>query len=162
VLNHTKTKCKFWILENYLSPSFKEFIPQMAKEYGFEIGFVSYNWPSWLNKQTEKQRIMSAHPPRVHAHTLRAHSPAHTRAHIRIRTDAQVQSRTHTHKLAHTTTQKRIHLDYAHSHSFADTHTHTHTHTGTHTNLPGFQVRLKTCDGCSPLLVIGPGGATRF
>merc|ERR1719230_2415856 len=33
-------------------------IPHLAKEYGFEIGFVSYNWPSWLNKQTEKQRII--------------------------------------------------------------------------------------------------------
>ena len=45
VLNHTKTKVKFWMLENYVSPWFKEFMPHMAKEYGFEIGLVSYNWP---------------------------------------------------------------------------------------------------------------------
>ena len=103
MLNHTKTKCKFWILENYLSPSFKEFIPQMAKEYGFEIGFVSYNWPSWLNKQTEKQRIMSARPPRVHAHILRAHAPAHMRArtYAYAQTHRCSRARTHTQTCAH-------------------------------------------------------------
>ncbi len=30
----------------------------MAKEYGFEYELVTYKWPAWLHKQTEKQRII--------------------------------------------------------------------------------------------------------
>jgi UDP-glucose:glycoprotein glucosyltransferase len=30
----------------------------MAKQYGFEYELVTYKWPSWLHKQTEKQRII--------------------------------------------------------------------------------------------------------
>ena len=33
----------------------------MAKEYDFEYELVSYKWPTWLNKQTEKQRIIWAY-----------------------------------------------------------------------------------------------------
>ena len=25
---------------------------------GFEVGYVSYTWPSWLTQQTQKQRII--------------------------------------------------------------------------------------------------------
>ncbi|KAJ8384299.1 hypothetical protein AAFF_G00206560 [Aldrovandia affinis] len=58
VLKHTKTPVKFWFLKNYLSPSFKEFIPYMAEEYGFQYELVQYKWPRWLHQQTEKQRII--------------------------------------------------------------------------------------------------------
>ncbi|KAK7904184.1 hypothetical protein WMY93_016791 [Mugilogobius chulae] len=58
VLKHTKTPVKFWFLKNYLSPTFKEFIPHMAKEYGFQYELVQYKWPRWLHQQTEKQRII--------------------------------------------------------------------------------------------------------
>ncbi|XP_062620063.1 UDP-glucose:glycoprotein glucosyltransferase 1-like [Saccostrea cucullata] len=58
VLKHTKSQVKFWFLKNYLSPSFKDFIPKMAKEYGFEYELVQYKWPRWLNQQKEKQRVM--------------------------------------------------------------------------------------------------------
>lgn len=33
----------------------------MAQEYGFEYELVTYKWPSWLHKQTEKQRIIWAY-----------------------------------------------------------------------------------------------------
>jgi hypothetical protein len=36
-------------------------IPHMAREYGFEYDLVTYKWPSWLHKQTEKQRIIWAY-----------------------------------------------------------------------------------------------------
>jgi len=36
----------------------KNFIPHMAKEYGFEYELVQYKWPRWLHQQTEKQRII--------------------------------------------------------------------------------------------------------
>ncbi|KAF4089528.1 hypothetical protein AMELA_G00068190 [Ameiurus melas] len=58
VLKHTKTPVKFWFLKNYLSPTFKEFIPYMAQEYGFQYELVQYKWPRWLHQQTEKQRII--------------------------------------------------------------------------------------------------------
>uniref|UniRef100_A0A8B9JKG7 UDP-glucose ceramide glucosyltransferase-like 1 n=1 Tax=Astyanax mexicanus TaxID=7994 RepID=A0A8B9JKG7_ASTMX len=58
VLKHTKTPVKFWFLKNYLSPTFKEWIPYMAKEYGFQYELVQYKWPRWLHQQTEKQRII--------------------------------------------------------------------------------------------------------
>nr|XP_054771675.1 UDP-glucose:glycoprotein glucosyltransferase 1-like [Lytechinus pictus] len=58
VLKHTKSPVKFWFLKNYLSPSFKEIIPDMAKEYNFEYELVQYKWPRWLHQQTEKQRMI--------------------------------------------------------------------------------------------------------
>ncbi|XP_059489463.1 UDP-glucose:glycoprotein glucosyltransferase isoform X2 [Neocloeon triangulifer] len=58
VIKHTKTPVKFWFLKNYLSPTFKDFLPHMAKEYGFEYGLVEYKWPRWLHQQTEKQRMI--------------------------------------------------------------------------------------------------------
>ncbi|KAL3846980.1 hypothetical protein ACJMK2_017920, partial [Sinanodonta woodiana] len=58
VLKNTKSKVKFWFLKNYLSPTFKAFIPHYAKEYGFEYELVQYKWPRWLNQQKEKQRII--------------------------------------------------------------------------------------------------------
>ncbi|GAB0179273.1 UDP-glucose:glycoprotein glucosyltransferase 2 [Grus japonensis] len=58
VLRHTKTPVKFWFLKNYLSPTFKDVIPHMAKKYGFEYELVQYKWPRWLYQQTEKQRII--------------------------------------------------------------------------------------------------------
>ncbi|XP_002732378.1 UDP-glucose:glycoprotein glucosyltransferase 1-like, partial [Saccoglossus kowalevskii] len=58
VLKNTKSPVKFWFLKNYLSPTFKEFIPHMATEYGFEYELVQYKWPRWLHQQTEKQRII--------------------------------------------------------------------------------------------------------
>uniref|UniRef100_A0A8D0HBJ3 UDP-glucose ceramide glucosyltransferase-like 1 n=1 Tax=Sphenodon punctatus TaxID=8508 RepID=A0A8D0HBJ3_SPHPU len=58
VLKHTKTPVKFWFLKNYLSPTFKDFIPYMAKKYNFQYELVQYKWPRWLHQQTEKQRII--------------------------------------------------------------------------------------------------------
>eukprot|EP00817_Percolomonadidae_sp_ATCC50343_P006663 CAMPEP_0117423258 /NCGR_PEP_ID=MMETSP0758-20121206/3925_1 /TAXON_ID=63605 /ORGANISM="Percolomonas cosmopolitus, Strain AE-1 (ATCC 50343)" /LENGTH=1370 /DNA_ID=CAMNT_0005206353 /DNA_START=179 /DNA_END=4288 /DNA_ORIENTATION=+ len=61
VLTHTKSKVKFWIIKNYLSPQYKAILPKMAKKFGFDYGLVTYKWPTWLNKQTEKQRLIWAY-----------------------------------------------------------------------------------------------------
>uniref|UniRef100_A0A914C391 UDP-glucose:glycoprotein glucosyltransferase n=1 Tax=Acrobeloides nanus TaxID=290746 RepID=A0A914C391_9BILA len=58
VMKNTKHPVKFWLLNNYLSPQFRETLPQMAKQYNFEYELVEYKWPRWLHQQTEKQRIM--------------------------------------------------------------------------------------------------------
>ncbi|KAH9887933.1 glycosyltransferase family 24 protein [Cubamyces lactineus] len=61
VLRHTKSSVKFWFIDNFLSPSFLEFLPRFAAEYGFQYELVTYKWPSWLRAQTEKQRIIWAY-----------------------------------------------------------------------------------------------------
>ena len=61
VLRHTKRPVKFWFIKNYLSPAFKDVIPLMARRYGFEAELVTYKWPSFLHKQTEKQRLIWAY-----------------------------------------------------------------------------------------------------
>ncbi|KAK9765247.1 killer toxin resistant protein, variant 2 [Basidiobolus ranarum] len=58
VLKNTNSTVKFWFIENFLSPSFKDFIPHMAKEHGFDYELVTYKWPHWLRGQTEKQRTI--------------------------------------------------------------------------------------------------------
>jgi len=58
VVKRTSVRVKFWLLENFLSPSFKDWIPEMARHYDFDVEFVTYKWPTWLRRQTEKQRII--------------------------------------------------------------------------------------------------------
>ena len=58
VSKRTSKPVKFWLFENYLSPTFKDVASVMADEYGFEVDYVTYKWPEWLNQQTEKQRII--------------------------------------------------------------------------------------------------------
>ncbi|CAG9534356.1 unnamed protein product [Cercopithifilaria johnstoni] len=58
VMKHTKHPVNFWLLKNYLSPNFKETLPEMARHYGFKYEFIEYRWPRWLHQQTEKQRVM--------------------------------------------------------------------------------------------------------
>ncbi|KAF2848212.1 glycosyltransferase family 24 protein [Plenodomus tracheiphilus IPT5] len=56
VMKHTTHTVKFWFIEQFLSPSFKSFLPHMAATYNFEYEMVTYKWPHWLRGQTEKQR----------------------------------------------------------------------------------------------------------
>lgn len=56
VMKHTEHTVKFWFIEQFLSPSFKSFLPHMAAEHGFEYEMVTYKWPHWLRQQSEKQR----------------------------------------------------------------------------------------------------------
>ena len=56
VMKHTEHTVKFWFIEQFLSPSFKTFLPTLAKEYGFQYEMVTYKWPHWLRGQKEKQR----------------------------------------------------------------------------------------------------------
>ncbi|AEO67685.1 glycosyltransferase family 24 protein [Thermothielavioides terrestris NRRL 8126] len=56
VMRHTNHTVKFWFIEQFLSPSFKDFIPTLAAEYNFKYEMVTYKWPHWLRQQKEKQR----------------------------------------------------------------------------------------------------------
>lgn len=61
VTKHASRPVKFWLLENYLSPSFKKMLPLFAEKLGCDVGMVTYKWPGWLRGQTEKQRIIWAY-----------------------------------------------------------------------------------------------------
>ncbi|PYH97017.1 UDP-glucose:glyco protein glucosyltransferase [Aspergillus ellipticus CBS 707.79] len=54
--NSPNRTVKFWFIEQFLSPSFKSFLPHLAKEYNFSYEMVTYKWPHWLRAQKEKQR----------------------------------------------------------------------------------------------------------
>lgn len=56
VLESTKSPVKFWFIENFFSPQFKEFVQD--HKHMFDVEFVTYKWPLWLRRQTEKQRII--------------------------------------------------------------------------------------------------------
>jgi UDP-glucose:glycoprotein glucosyltransferase len=58
VMKFTKSKVKFWLLEDFFTPNFADGIEGLAKSLGFEYELLSYKWPSWLYRQTEKQRII--------------------------------------------------------------------------------------------------------
>jgi len=58
----TTRRLKFWLLGNFLSPSFRASVAsgELAAAVGdrVEIELVQYGWPSWLRLQTEKQRLI--------------------------------------------------------------------------------------------------------
>lgn len=56
VMKNTNHSVKFWFIEQFLSPSFKSFLPHLAKEYNFRYEMVTFKWPHWLRAQKEKQR----------------------------------------------------------------------------------------------------------
>ena len=56
VMKHTTHSVKFWFIEQFLSPSFKSFLPHLAAHYNFQYEMVTYKWPHWLRSQKEKQR----------------------------------------------------------------------------------------------------------
>jgi UDP-glucose:glycoprotein glucosyltransferase len=61
VMRNTNSTVKFWFIENFLSPSFLEFIPHLAKAYNFQYELVTYKWPSFIRPQKEKQRVIWAY-----------------------------------------------------------------------------------------------------
>ena len=60
-VKRSSRKLKFWFISNSISNQHREFIPIMAKQYGFEYEFITFKWPTWLHKQTDKQRIIWAY-----------------------------------------------------------------------------------------------------
>ncbi|KAI9335332.1 UDP-glucose:glycoprotein glucosyltransferase-domain-containing protein [Obelidium mucronatum] len=61
VMRNTKSPVKFWLIENFLSPKFMNFVPHLAKAYNFEYEFITYNWPHWLRATTRKERTIWAY-----------------------------------------------------------------------------------------------------
>ena len=55
----TSKPVKFWLFENYLSPTFKDIAAVMAEEYGFEVDYVTYDGQG-LNQQTQNRELYGA------------------------------------------------------------------------------------------------------
>ena len=60
-VKRSSRKLKFWFISNSISNQHREFIPIMAAQYGFEYEFITFKWPTWLHKQTDKQRFIWAY-----------------------------------------------------------------------------------------------------
>ncbi|KAK4530593.1 hypothetical protein CCYA_CCYA05G1450 [Cyanidiococcus yangmingshanensis] len=54
-------RCKFWLIGNFLSPTFRAQLPQFARRVGFDFELVFYAWPPWLRFQHDKQRLIWAY-----------------------------------------------------------------------------------------------------
>ena len=61
VTKRTSSRLKFWLFENYLSPSFKSSARHMTNKIGCDVEFVTRKWPERLRGQSEKQRIVWGH-----------------------------------------------------------------------------------------------------
>ncbi|CAL1151069.1 unnamed protein product [Cladocopium goreaui] len=61
VRKHTKCPLRFWLVENFLSASFRRMLPGLAAEVGFAVSTVTYKWPTWLREQVQKQRVIWAY-----------------------------------------------------------------------------------------------------
>ncbi|KNE60693.1 hypothetical protein AMAG_06056 [Allomyces macrogynus ATCC 38327] len=58
VVDRTQNPVKFWLIEDFLSPSFKATLPALARTFQFEYQLVTYKWPEWLTAQSVKQRTI--------------------------------------------------------------------------------------------------------
>jgi len=62
VRNHTACPLHFWLVSNFLSPRFTDLLPRLVTNMeGVAYDLVSFKWPSWLNWQKEKQRLIWAY-----------------------------------------------------------------------------------------------------
>ncbi|CAD1809659.1 UDP-glucose:Glycoprotein Glucosyltransferase family protein [Candida parapsilosis] len=59
--HNLKKSIKFWILSNFISPQFKVLIPHLIEKYSVEIELVTYKWPTFLRKQSNRQREIWAY-----------------------------------------------------------------------------------------------------
>merc|ERR1712039_406035 len=61
VRKHTKCPLRFWLVDNFLSPSFRRLLPTLEKKVGMAVSRATYKWPAWLRVQTQKQREIWAY-----------------------------------------------------------------------------------------------------
>eukprot|EP00929_Paragymnodinium_shiwhaense_P035817 TRINITY_DN19293_c0_g1_i1.p1 TRINITY_DN19293_c0_g1~~TRINITY_DN19293_c0_g1_i1.p1 ORF type:complete len:1602 (+),score=394.28 TRINITY_DN19293_c0_g1_i1:100-4905(+) len=61
VRKHTKCKLRLWLVDNFLSPSFRRILDPLGRRVGFAVSRVTYKWPHWLREQQQKQRIIWAY-----------------------------------------------------------------------------------------------------
>ena len=60
VTRHTDYGVHFWLMSQFLSPALKLSLPLMSRKYNFTYDLIAYNWPFWLRKPAEKQKLVLA------------------------------------------------------------------------------------------------------
>ena len=60
VTQHTESGVHFWLMSQFLSPPFKGSLPMLARKYNFTYDLIAYNWPFWLRKPVDKQKLVWA------------------------------------------------------------------------------------------------------
>lgn len=60
-VKRSSRRIKFWFLSDVISPDYRDILDVYAEQYGFDYELVTYRWPMWLRKQTEKQRKIWAY-----------------------------------------------------------------------------------------------------
>jgi len=60
-VKRSSRRIKFWFLSDVISPDYRDILDVYADQYGFDYELVTYRWPTWLRKQTEKQRKIWAY-----------------------------------------------------------------------------------------------------
>lgn len=60
-VKNTKHKLVFWLIDSLVSPDLRRSLDVLCQKYHFEVRFVHYKWPSWLNKQTSRMRTVWAY-----------------------------------------------------------------------------------------------------
>ena len=56
--NNPELTIKFWILENYITPEFRQLMQLISKKYTVQYEFINYKWPKFLRKQKSKERTI--------------------------------------------------------------------------------------------------------
>lgn len=54
-VNHTKHKITFWLIESLVSPHLRRSLEILSKKYSYEVRYVHYKWPSWLNRPNSRR-----------------------------------------------------------------------------------------------------------
>lgn len=62
VLKHASRPIKLWLIADFLSPAFlSSQLPAFSEIWNFQYELISYAWPPWLRRQSEKQRTIWAY-----------------------------------------------------------------------------------------------------
>lgn len=56
--NNPELTIKFWILENYITPEFRQLMQLISKKYTVQYEFINYKWPKFLRNQKSKERTI--------------------------------------------------------------------------------------------------------
>jgi UDP-glucose:glycoprotein glucosyltransferase len=58
LVRHASAPVHLWILANFVSPQHRRLLPKLATRLGFTFSFVSYSWPSWMPRETARERLI--------------------------------------------------------------------------------------------------------
>ncbi|ELP85245.1 UDP-glucose glycoprotein:glucosyltransferase, putative [Entamoeba invadens IP1] len=61
VKHKTSHPLRFWLVEDFLSPSGRKTLPEYAEKIGVKLNYVRFHWPYFMFKQVSKTRLIWAY-----------------------------------------------------------------------------------------------------